>query len=43
MDEISNKHINDEDGNYMALQPDDSTRGNTECVIPQPDYIRDGN
>ena len=30
LDEINNNHINDEDGDYMALQPDDSTNGNSE-------------
>lgn len=35
--------INDEDGDYVALWPDDSFNGNSEYVILQPDYINTGN
>lgn len=43
LDEINNNHINDEDSDYMTLQPDDSTNGNSECVILQSDYINGAN
>lgn len=43
LDEINNYHINDEDGDYMALQRDDSTNGNSKYVTLQPGYINDAN
>lgn len=35
--ESYNHHINDENGDYVAFWPDDSTSGNDKSVIPRPD------
>lgn len=42
LDEISSS-INDEDGDYVVIQPGDSFNGNSEYVTLWPDYINTGN
>lgn len=34
--------MSDEDSDSVALWADDSTNGNSKCVILQPDFIRGG-
>lgn len=38
-DETNDNHMNDEDGDYIALQPDDSTNRNSKYMNLQPDCI----
>ena len=43
LEELDGNRINDDNGDYMTLRPDDSASGNRDYVILRPDYINSGN